>query len=573
MKVNVVMNLKMRCGENPYYDEKIEDTTDNRYSKYAYRVIPYGGTNGPIMAIYDSNGKMVYCSAYYKNNKLYNTINSSITIGKLPSGTYTLKCLSLGKGLYLGESGEAVTFEVPKVDRRYNSNGLYNANNNYGYIDRQTVYVDFLFDYEGLSFDLDVQIVPVGSDIRNVEGIKHATYTYPSYAEMKAECAKYDFDLTYDGYMWQCNYYSNSGAVPYDYLIKRGDILREYKYVEVYEHKGYDNKTFRGKVDVTGVNNDSITAVGFERGFESKGLDFNASENMVTHYNQTSWIYKADRIDGSVCDYYYYNYDEMQLYNHNPINQASRYPATAIGGTYLRPKKMIENYNSYKSNYRVTAYTAKKDEEYYNTSTRFYVNVPVLQFRGTYEYYDLAFGKNIKREWFDNPMNGNQAGENDTPEGNIRARVNYFLDNLKPKAQAALDTAISNGTNEADYYFKKTTTNGILYNIPLDIIFGKYSGDYPIYHYAGTASSGATYTPEYNSNGSLRTLYVDLNRDNAVYNVENKDMHKSANGSIDITGYDFCTDYSTGWKNNLVLRQEIVHLNIEEVPDHQIIPN
>ena len=25
MKVNVVMNLKMRSGENPYYDEKIED--------------------------------------------------------------------------------------------------------------------------------------------------------------------------------------------------------------------------------------------------------------------------------------------------------------------------------------------------------------------------------------------------------------------------------------------------------------------------------------------------------------------------------------------------------------------
>ena len=230
----VTIYLKMRVGDNPDYDPSVTDPYDNRYSRYAYIDIPYTGTSGPIMAVYDSNDTMIYCSAYYNGDNLYNYINSSISLGMLRPGVYTVKCLSLGKGLYLGESGQSITFEVKEADRRYDLNtGEYNKYNNYGYINYPSTVINFLFDFEGLSFDLDVQMVPVGDDIRNVDGVKHVTYTYPSLSELQAAVAEYGYNIDHGRYMQECGYYSNAGAVPYDYTIRYGDIVREYNYVEV----------------------------------------------------------------------------------------------------------------------------------------------------------------------------------------------------------------------------------------------------------------------------------------------------------------------------------------------------
>ena len=347
--------------------------------------------------------------------------------------------------------------------------------------------------------------------------------------------------------------------------------MREYNYVEVYEYKGYNNKTFRGKVDVTCVDNDSITAVGFEKGFNEKGIDFNVSENMIPVGNESDILYSADRMDGTVEDFYYYNYDEIKLHNKEPIIQASRYPATAIKTDDARLDVTIKS--SGKGSKRVRVYTKKLDDDSYDSSSRVDVNVPVINFYGTSERYYLAYGDRIRYEWFDDPMNGNQAGENDTPAGNISVRVNYYVDNLRPKAEAALNIAAANWGTEADYYFAKRVTNGIVCTIPIDIILGTYSGDYPVLHYAGEGSSGVTVTPLYDDDGNMYNISIGLNRDDAVTGVVNTDIHRSVKGSIDISGYEFCTDYSTGWVNNIVLRQEIVHLDLSDVPDHQVRPN
>ena len=174
-------------------------------------------------------------------------------------------------------------------------------------------------------------MVPIGDDIRNVDGVKHVTYTYPSLGELQAAAAEYGCNIDHSAYMERCGYYSNAGAVPYDYTIRYGNILREYRYVEVYEYKGYNNKTFRGKVDVTCVDNNSITAVGFEKVFKEKGIDFNVSENMIPAVStESAVLYKADRMDGTVRDFYYYNYDEIKLHNKEPIIIGSRYPAGGI---------------------------------------------------------------------------------------------------------------------------------------------------------------------------------------------------------------------------------------------------
>lgn len=567
----VAIYLKMRVGDNPDYDPSVTDPYNNRYSRYVYNSIPYTGTSGPIMAVYDSNDTMIYCSAYYNGGNLYNNISSYISLGLLRPGIYTVKCLSLGKGLYLGESGQSITFEVKEADRRYDLNtGEYNKYNNYGYINYPSIAINFLFDFEGLSFGLDVQMVPIGDDIRNVDGVKHVTYTYPSLGELQAAAAEYGCNIDHSAYMERCGYYSNAGAVPYDYTIRYGNILREYRYVEVYEYKGYNNKTFRGKVDVTCVDNNSITAVGFEKVFKEKGIDFNVSENMIPAVStESAVLYKADRMDGTVRDFYYYNYDEIKLHNKEPIIIGSRYPAGGIKSHDVRLDVTIKS--SGKGSRSVAAYTKKLDDGSYDSSSRVNVNVPVINFHGTWEQYYLAYGNRITYEWWDYPMNGNQAGENDTPEGNISVRVNYYVDNLRPKAEAALAIADANWGTEADYYFTKRVTDGTFCTVPIDIILGTYSGDYPVSHYAGEGSSRFTVTPHHDAAGNAY-VSIDLDRDDAVIGVISTDIHNSATGSIDISGYEFCTDYSTGWVNNIVLRQEIVHLDLSDVPDHRIQP-
>ena len=291
---------------------------------------------------------------------------------------------------------------------------------------------------------------------------------------------------------------------------------------------------------------------------------------MIPSGKESDILYYADRMDGTVEDFYYYNYDEIKLHNKEPIIGGSRYPAASIRTNDARLDVTIKS--SGKGFKSVLAYTKKLDDDSYDSSSRIDVDVPVINFNGTWEQYYLAYGPRMRWEWFDDPMNGNQAGENDTPEGNISVRVNYYADNLRPKAEAALNIAAANWGTEADYYFAKRITNGTYCTIPIDIILGTYSGDYPVLHYAGEGSSGATVTPAYDVNGNMYGVHVELNRFDAVTGVINTDIHKSANGSIDISGYEFCTDYRTGWVNNMVLRQEIIHLDLSDVPDHPIRP-
>lgn len=574
-KTNVSIYLKMVTGVNPYYDPSITDKSDNRSSRYLYRSIPYTGNNGPIMAVYDDSNNMIYCSAYYLNGTLYNSISTGIYLNGVPDGTYTVKCLSLGKGLYLGESGQSISFSVKAADRAVDTaTGDYNKYNNYGYINQPTVYIDFLFDYEGLSFDLDVKYTALGTDIRNIEGVKHAVYTYPSYSAVKAKYESYGLgDYTWEAYMRDAGFYACAGNVPYEYCVQYDDIYKREQYVLVYEHKGFENKTLRGKVDVTGVDGNSVTAVAYEKGFEQKALSYDPMTAMLPSGGHMTYaVTSADSVDGSGYDIYYYNTDEQRLYNAEPIIAGSRYPACGIGengrGDCLRPDTTITSVGRAYS--RQAIYTKRTESGDYDTSSRFYVSVPTIRFSGAFKYWCFGYGSKQKYEWFDNPMNGNQAEDNDTPSGNIGVRLKYYWDKLLPKAKAALETAKANwGNTDADYFFRECTQNET-FQIPFDLILGKCSGNYPVEHYTGTQYSQAEYSETY-YNGKVSRIDVSFPRDKAMMCEEVTELHKSVGASnVDISGYEFCTDFSTGWVDNVVLRQEIVHLDLSDVPDHQI---
>lgn len=558
---SVTIRLRMRTGDNPDYDSTITDPYDYRYGKYKYIDIPYTGVNGPIMAVYDSDGTMVYCSAYKSGSTIYNYVSYSISLGKLPVGKYTLKCLSLGRGLVLGESGQSVEFELGKIDRRYNADGSYNKNNNYGYISDAITYVDFLFDYEGLSFDLNIEYVPAGTDIRYVEGVKHAVYPSASYAEMKAV---YGSDYTYDAFMVNAGYHNSTGTIPYEYLETYGDITSRKAYVTAYEHKGYDSKTERGKLDVSLVDNYCTTAVGFEREFKNKGLDFDPMTNILPTGNCTATVASAERINADGYDVYYYNTDDLHLLNTEPIIHASRYPACSFGsnggGSGLKPEAKI---NSIGRSYTSVFVYTKRDGDYYDTSTKIRASVPQI----TFNYTETSYYECKQGEWFDNPMNGNQDPNGNTPAGNIKARVDYYLQNLKPNALKALAEAKNNWnvTDNNTWGFKKQSSN-LKFSIPFDMLVGNCSGDYPVTHYD---YNGVAYAvADKNSAGSVIGVRWEREMNEKI------ELHKALKTSINIEGYEFCKDFSTGWVGgNMVLRQEIKHIDISDVPDHRIYPS
>lgn len=553
LKANVNINLKVRVGENA--------------DGYIYSGIPYTGNEGPIMAVYDNNGAQMWCSAYYYGQNLNNSISSSIDLnGMFSPGEYTIKCLSLGAGLYLGESGQSVKFVVPDVGRGYDpQTGEYNKYNNYGYIYPPTIRVDFLFDYEGLSFNLDVVMTPLGKDIRHVEGVKHARYVYPSYESVKAEYEPYhpNDKYTWDKYLWDTGFNNNSGDLPYEVDVHE-DAFKQDLYLRVYEHKGYNNKSLRGTLDVTKVTPDSVSAVGFETAFRDNNLEYDPMQAIIPD-NCTGVIATEETADAVYSRYYIYN-DEIRIRNTGNIIHANRYPAVGLQTNSVDGYHETITYTSI-SGETISAYTSHyydetSKQEVYDTNTRVNVYVRELQFYGTTEYYRLnasGHGHNYT-EWWDRSM----VQVADTIEDIINFHVNYVNEHLMPSALNAYNIALSHygdGDTSEGYWYEKRTTNGWLYKIPLDIIFGKCSGNYPVEHYTGTSSSKFT-VPQ-----SLSKEYVIFDRDDCYTNSSQIDLHESVSGSIDISGYEYCSDYSTGWwMNGIVLRQEIIPLDLDEVP-------
>lgn len=107
-----------------------------------------------IMAIYNDSGEMIFCSAYYKNGVLVNDCRCSKT--NLPPGKYTVKCLSVGKGLSLGKTGPSMTITVPRINRstlRYN---------NYGQIRNPSVTAEFVFNVSGIFLEAESTIDSCG---------------------------------------------------------------------------------------------------------------------------------------------------------------------------------------------------------------------------------------------------------------------------------------------------------------------------------------------------------------------------------------------------------------------------
>ena len=102
----------------------------------------------------------------------------------------------------------------------------------------------------------------------------------------------------------------------------------------------------------------------------------------------------------------------------------------------------------------------------------------------------------------------------------------------------------------------------------------------PVHVYDYSENQGFEVRPLINSEGEAYNYSVDYKTPgNSSYVHYKTGMHKSlpTPAEVDLTDYEFCMDYSTGWvnvnSNPLVLRQTVIDIDLSEVPDHQISIN
>lgn len=573
IKANVTIYLQFR-------------TSTDSYGNSTYSNIPYTRDEGPIMAIYDSNNIMVYCSAYYyyTNNGTYlrNTVGTNFTV-KLPPGSYTIKCLSLGKGLYLGESGQSMSFTVPEASRYIDpSTGEYNKYNNYGYIQVPSVTVKYLFDYEGMTFEYECKRTPIGRDLRTIPGVKKYTYTYPSYEDTVAIAAEYGMTRekwTFDKYLSNCRFY-NTVSIPYDECLRLHDIYKHEHLVHAYVHKGSEPAEYRGTIDITCAyssatyyNHKGVTAVAYEQVFEEQSLEFDPLTNMVPidalySYN-INGLWRYDTRDGNTYELLYSNYEDPRYCldleigtSSNPTINGNMNGNSSITGYDLHPE--YHTTSSSRTSLKVNVYTKKIDDSSYDTSSQVTTYVDVLRFNYGHTFRVLKSSPTIYKG-----LSGTRP-TTESVKDHVDYRINSVLNYTMPKAKSDYDRMIEDW---GSYTEQRTNSSAIV--IPIDLILGRRKGILPYKFSRGkTGNKDVIIRPEYFSDGRLKDLYIIPNEEVAL----NKETEIVAEplikgNTIDLTGYEYGYDKRTGWYNNIILRQEIVHIDLSDVPNHPILAN
>lgn len=597
VKTYVNIHFKYRTGKNANYDP-----TNQNSEEYTTSYIPYAGQGGPIIALYKGD-EMIYCSAYKNGDTIRNNAQGVVNCNLLP-GAYTIKVLSLGKGLVLGPSGQSMTFEIPEFDRKIDPyTGEYNKYNNYGYISAPWMDVTFLFDFEGLSFDLEFEYIEHGKDLRGVPGVEVVEYKYPTCDEINSKVQAVgqtygkEWGYSNDAYMDANGFWgTHGGPIPYDYILQYVDIpiREERRYLVIYCHNGLDNKTLRGKIDVTHCTDSTITSAACYQLYTENGLDYNPATdyyvgNSALEVDRGMILHSWKTIDGTATNYAIKNEQMGELLDVNPACgvKATLYPIAGISDT--RAVKRTVKYFHKGSFSRKVSLDPTGDPAKATTK-----NVPVFYMYFNQEYYEFKYRRG--------GTSGNiathvefRSGESHlpyrpdpyTPANGIKTRMDAALEYDMPNALAARTTALENwGKTIADnveYYYERMYKSNEGLAIPLDLIFGKIPSekfDYPVQVYDYSENQGFEVTPHVDSEGEAYSCTVNYKMPgDSSYLYYKTDIHKSlpTPSEIDLTDYEFCTDYSTGWENTnsnpLVLRQTVIDIDLSEVPDHQISIN
>lgn len=531
-----------------------------------------------VVGVFDEEGNLVYCSAYYRsyNGSLYNRFSDTINLA-LPAGNYTIQCLQYGIGVGEGESGNIMTFTVPECDRTKLEN------NNYGYISNPALSIDYIFGYAGVVLSANVTIVDVGKTNiinNNLFDVYSEMVIAPTYDECKTACeaAAKSIDIE--------NYEYTNGMYMETILRNIGDNA----HVTIQGADKYDGPIYYSYPTLNlsytdGVSEEPITSVNFA-GYIGDSSDY--------------WLacYQNDlEYDMELQDKYTTNKPDNQTYRFagceltGTSGSFTNYYADNVANLVFSNPDVLGNLGDYVdsngNNIGVGASASASPKRYKNVKVK-NVSLYLGNTSGKKTIYDrtgtsasYSYSKPYLRiSW--------------ECEGEIRKSSSYTSINAPENASSVselISKKIANANKasaavwdkyNANTEYNTTSFNGRIDHYPLAALFGKIpEGKTLCWHYTPPAPSGKQFevvvnesrktvgvkwnrpwaqTTETRSNRYLRPMLDKYLADLSEYDPDN---------AFGNTRYNWVgiSDDGSGYTNKYIfLRQSIVPVNIEAIP-------
>lgn len=547
----------------------------NKSGEITYNSVPSMSLRNTVIAVYDSNDAMIYCSAYKYNGNINNNLNNSIILYNMPAGTYKIKCLQYGIGLEESMLGNELEFVVPEPADRSSL-----PNNNYGQISSPNISVQYLFGISGLYFTAESKLESVGRYFYENQNIN----------SWKIECKAPSYDSCETIYNTTAESVGVSSRYSQrDYMF---DMTRENPPItDEYRFRFGDRYQLISKIKAIFVSNGqetNITTIDL-KDYVSEGAVKAAEYWKVCDYNNIAYdpdTYYEDQygigwdlqISGiTSTDGSYEAYTFMTAFC-GIINPKKDCNVVVMGGgrAYNGISNSDTDFNYQINNVRmtmpVTYPQATINGKKYYSSSMMWLNITTELNLDRYMYGSQALQKEIYSrgsKWEDTPK---EQYENNLPK--VAEHRNAFYDKY---LQSAFDHYHIDPNDDVPWI--KSITKQYEYKYPISAMFGKLTDDKSKYPIIIPPTSSDIPEPIAILTGGDNGLYWGLDAYNVLINEqeERKELRPMLKGyTANLSEYDpnnQCDNPSmwVNYNDNVIfLRQNIIEIDIESIPNNRI---
>lgn len=548
--------------------------SSDTYTSY----IPSQSMPQTIIAVYDSNGTMIYCTAYYNGTSLQNYCDSTLYLYNMLPGTYTIKCLCYGIGLCEGENGNEMTITIPDIPDRSTL-----PNNNYGLMSVPTVNVDYLFGIAGIYFKGE-------SELENIGGY---FYEDPKLYAWKLTCKAPDYETCeaiynqaaidaglsnrYNRNLYRDDTFNTSPPITDEYRYKIGERCYVHSRIKaVYIDTNTENEI--AVIDLKDyIDSGASPAAEYWKVCEYNNLEYNPD----VYYENNSGIGWVKQISGiTSTDGSYEVYTKMDYYC-GVLNGSADCQSVVAGGQNIW--NGIGNVNT-EFNYEInkvntlieTTYPkARINDKMYYGSSMMWINIQTVLNHDTWMYGDSPFRKEVvERGILGKDTTEEQYGANLPLLSTIRD--NYYNTYWTP----AFENYHVKPSNKAPWIKADSYTH--TYKYPVSALFGKLTADksmYPIVPPPTDSDIPALYAVAGNEHVALYWGLDAYDHKQEELEPQRRQMKPMLEGyTADLSEYDpngQCNNSSMWLSINghyAFLRQNIIPIDMEAIPDHQIKP-
>lgn len=547
----------------------------NKSGEIIYNSVPSISLRNTVIAVYDSNDVMIYCSAYKYKGNINNNLNSPIYLYNMPSGTYKIKCLQYGIGLEESMLGNELKFVVPESTDRSSL-----PNNNYGHISSPNISVQYLFGISGLYFTAESKLESVGGYF----------YVNQNINSWKIECKAPSYDSCETIYNTTAESVGVSSRYSQrDYMF---DMTREPPPItDEYRFRFGDRYQLISKIKAVFVSNGQETNVATIdlKDYVSEGAVKAAEYWKVCDYNNIAydpdtyyenqygigWDLQISGITSTDGSYEAYTF--MTAFC-GIINSKKDCNVVVTGGmgAYNGISNADTDFNYQINNVRMTmpvtypqtTINGKK----YDSSSMMWLNITTELNLDRYMYGSQALQKEIYSHGSKYENTPKEQYENNLPK--VAEHRNAFYDKY---LQPAFDHYHIDPNDDVPWV--KSVTKQYEYKYPISAMFGKLTDDKSMYPIIIPPTSSDIPEPIAILTGGGTGLYWGLDAYNVLINEqgERKELRPMLKGyTANLSEYDpnnQC-DNPSMWvnydDNAIFLRQNLIEIDTDSIPNNRI---